>query len=392
MFVSQHTTAAAGRRFWRHLAACMLVAVVSAPVARSEQPTKLVRVATKKDNSAAEYVGRIVVRLRNGGILLEQQNGRLRTIPAESIDAVTDLHTGFGYFTADEFAAQLLRNAGPTFAIHQTQHFVICSDASERYTEYCGRLLERVHAEFLKLMDGCEIPVTPLSSSLPVIIFGHQPAFQEFAAQQHPDTDFSDVPGYYSVRDNQMLIAGLSGDRTFRTNSDVLRELKKKPRQVETIVHEAVHQLAFNTGIQTRFADNPVWLSEGLAVYFEEASGRGSLLWSRPGLTSEIHLPGFRAAAANRQLRLPLAQLLSSDQAFQNGETLADAYAEGWALTYFLIRSDRPAFTRLMKGIGMRKPLITVTPQERLKQVTDATGTSIEELEQAVIRYVSRLR
>ena len=36
-----------------------------------------------------------------------------------------------------------------------------------------------------------------------------------------------------------------------------------------TIVHEATHQIAFNCGMQQRYADIPLWLCEGMAVYFE---------------------------------------------------------------------------------------------------------------------------
>ena len=37
-------------------------------------------------------------------------------------------------------------------------------------------------------------------------------------------------------------------------------------RNVATIIHEATHQLAYNSGMQRRYADNPMWVSEGLAT------------------------------------------------------------------------------------------------------------------------------
>lgn len=371
-----------------------LLAIVSLsfPAGMAQEQDTLVRVHVTANDAAEDPEGRIITPVQGGGILLEERSGRLRTLSGSVIDSVTDLKKPFVYLTPEELSEQLLHDLGAGFAIHQTQHFVICSDASGRYTEYCGRLLERVYSEFLEFMNSSEVPLSALTSKLPVIIFGRSDAFQEFAAKQHPDTDFSDVPGYYSVRDNQMLIAALSGDRAFRTNSDVLRELRKKTRQVETIVHEAVHQLAFNTGLQVRFADNPMWLSEGLAVYFEQVSGRGSLIWSRPGNPSAIHLPGFKNAVAGERLRLPLSQLLASDEPFESQENLAAAYAESWALTYFLIRTRRKAFDRLMNQISSNKPLRPVGAEGRLKQVTDATGMTATELETAVIRYVSRLR
>ncbi len=38
---------------------------------------------------------------------------------------------------------------------------------------------------------------------------------------------------------------------------------------VSTIVHEATHQIAFNSGLHQRLSDCPKWFSEGIAMYFE---------------------------------------------------------------------------------------------------------------------------
>ena len=37
----------------------------------------------------------------------------------------------------------------------------------------------------------------------------------------------------------------------------------------DTIIHEATHQTAYNVGVHARFADQPRWLVEGLAMMFE---------------------------------------------------------------------------------------------------------------------------
>ena len=37
----------------------------------------------------------------------------------------------------------------------------------------------------------------------------------------------------------------------------------------DTIIHEAAHQTAFNTGVHTRCGDSPRWLVEGLGTMFE---------------------------------------------------------------------------------------------------------------------------
>ena len=369
---------------------CVLSLACFVRASNGQEPSVSVKLVTAK-NGSDEVVGRILAKTDNGSLLLEDRAGRLHPLEPKHFSDVTEQPGVFSYLSEDEMGAALLKLTGAGFAVHTTEHFVICSDASELYTTYCGRLLEKVHTEFYALFDGSPVKLRPLATKLPVLVFRESAVFQEFAKRQHPDTDFSDVPGYYSIRDNQMLITAISGDRSFRTNSDVIRELKKRPRQVETIVHEAVHQLSYNAGLQIRYAANPTWLSEGLAVYFETASGRGSLIWSRPGEPNRTHLPGFKNAMTDQNLRLPLTELLSSDTAFSSSERAADAYAEGWALTMFLIRSERDAFDQLMLRQQQRVPLKTVTGDERLAEITEVTSKTPEQLEAAVIRFMSRI-
>jgi len=347
---------------------------------------------TTDDKPSETLTGRILVQAQDGALLFEDRSGHMHQLTPQQFSNVEVQESPFARLPPDKLAGVLLQQTGSGFAIHITEHFVICSDASELYTQYCGRLLEKVFKEFQTVFADADLKLQPLPSKLPVLVFREAAVFQTFAKSQHPDTDFTDVPGYYSVRDNQMLITAISGDGDFRTNSDVIRELRKRPRQVETIVHEAVHQLAFNTGLQVRYADNPMWLSEGLAVYFETASGRSPLVWRRPGERNRIHLPGFRQAVQGDRLRLSLSDLVTSDSAFSSPDNLADAYAEGWALTYFLLKEEPAAFRELMRRQQLRKPLVTVPPTDRLKELEQVTGKPIAELEEALVRYMSRLR
>ncbi len=67
--------------------------------------------------------------------------------------------------------------------------------------------------------------------------------------------------GYYFPKTNRCVLFEVGGGGTASTDwSETER----------TIVHEAVHQLAFNTGVHERLADNPQWIVEGLATMFEE--------------------------------------------------------------------------------------------------------------------------
>ena len=51
------------------------------------------------------------------------------------------------------------------------------------------------------------------------------------------------------------------------------------PGVTVTVIHEATHQIAFNCGLHTRYADNPLWLTEGMALYFETPDLRSRSGW-----------------------------------------------------------------------------------------------------------------
>ena len=174
--------------------------------------------------AVTRLTGRVLVETPDGGILLEERSGQLHNLTPKQFTSLAARFDEFSYLPHDELAALLLQQTAGGFAIHQTEHFVICSDASELYTAFCGRLLEKVVTEYLNFFEGSDVQLQKFTAKLPVLVFRDVARFQEFARRQHPDTDFTDVPGYYSVRDNQMLITAISGDRAFRTHSDVVRE------------------------------------------------------------------------------------------------------------------------------------------------------------------------
>ncbi len=65
----------------------------------------------------------------------------------------------------------------------------------------------------------------------------------------------SRVLGYYSSRSNRITLYDVggtaAGSAAWHQNAD-------------TIIHEATHQTAYNTGVHRRFAQTPKWVVEGL--------------------------------------------------------------------------------------------------------------------------------
>ena len=107
---------------------------------------------------------------------------------------------------------------------------------------------------------------------------------------------------------------------------------------VATIVHEATHQIAFNCGLQTRLADIPLWLCEGMAVYFEapDLTEQPRLARHRPReLPAARNVPPQPAELATRLARRHCS---STTAASATRSTAVAAYADAWALNYYLIK------------------------------------------------------
>jgi hypothetical protein len=172
-----------------------------------------------------------------------------------------------------------------------------------------------------------------------------------------------------------------------RTRSSVeINHMLSRPEAgslVATIVHEATHQIAFNCGLQTRLADIPIWLSEGVAMYFETPDLRSSSGWRGIGEVNRNRLHQFRGYLRSRP-KDSLEQLLvsdrriqgrSEDERFQGRPALLNAYAEAWCLTYYLLKYKPKEFIEYMKMLGAKPPLIESTPEERRAEFEKFFGT-----------------
>ena len=352
----------------------------------------LTTVVIKASDQSVGVSGRILVEAQDGGVLLEERNGRIRQLTPAMIESKTASDVPFSPMTNDELGNDLLSQVPAGFEIHQTDHYVVCSNSAEEYAEFVGKLLEKVFDQYFEFMSEQEIVVRQPAGKLPVIILQSEAEFKEFAAAQHPETSFEDTPGYYSLRENQVLLQDLTRDRSLRSSTAIRKRLADQPLQVATMVHEAIHQLAFNTGLQIRMADNPVWLSEGLALYFEPIAPRSSNLWTRPGLVSGRHQPVFVTNSENGTTEIPFRDLLSVDKAFLSADTVATAYAESWGLTSYLFRQQKEGMKKYLTKISQRKPLQRVSPEERVAEFEAAFGKSSDEIERETVSFIRRLR
>ena len=160
-------------------------------------------------------------------------------------------------------------------------------------------------------------------------------------------------------------------------------------RTVATIVHEATHQIAFNCGLNARYSDCPLWFSEGMAVFFETPDLASPKGWRNVGGVNRPRLVQFRDYLGRRPAN-SLRSLLEDDKRFRDPQQSLDAYAEAWALTYFLLRQHPRQYIDYLRTLSKKKPLVWDSPETRLAEFTAVFG-SVDRLEAELLRYMARV-
>ncbi len=158
-------------------------------------------------------------------------------------------------------------------------------------------------------------------------------------------------------------------------------------RNTSKTVHEACHQLAFNTGIQKRLVDYPLWLTEGIACSFEAEGPAGS---RGPGIVNYGRADVFKDALKSGDA-LPLATLLAPPPARLDEKQLGLYYAQGWALTHYLYRYRRAAFEQYLSAYLAQRPAHALAAAQQLQLFTKAFGEDLGLLEKQYETYIKDL-
>ena len=283
----------------------------------------------------------------------------------------------------------MLTELGEEFRIQQSDHYLIAFNTPPAYAEWCSGLLEKFYAGFFaywKKHLNMELPEP--DSKLVVVLFRDQAQFKQFYEQDVGQKTQSSF-GYYSIRRNRAVLYDFSGldEDDAKDVGSVRRALKKSPFNVATMIHESTHQLCFNTGLHTRYADNPVWLTEGLAMYFE-APYFGSAKWNTIGRYTDWRKAATKAYKDNVSAGT-LTSLMQSDDRFRKAESANDAYTEAWALTLYLMKNREGEFAEYLKAVSGKTPLVWDKPEQRLQLLEKTIGTP-DDLAGPVKAYLKR--
>jgi hypothetical protein len=355
------------------------------------------RITFRRDGKEREIVGRLLVEAEDGGLLLLERDGTIWAVtPDEQVEHKSD-ETPFKPFTREELTKKILAELPPGFDALGTKHYLIFYDTSKTYASWCGSLFERLYGAFTNYWSrkGSELesPEFPLVA----IVFADRASYLKYTRPELGDAGES-IVGFFSLMSDRMTMYDLSGvenggPRTRGGTMAQINQILSQPQatqMVSTVVHEATHQIAFNCGLHTRLSDCPLWFSEGIAVFFETPDLKSAKGWGAIGGINYPRLDRFQEYLRRRGTD-SLDTLISTDKRLRDMKQGLDAYAEAWALTYFLIHQKPKEYVAYLKLLSEKKPLITDTPEKRLEEFEKIFGNR-RRLDEEFVRYMNKLK
>ncbi|HEY3964903.1 MAG TPA: DUF1570 domain-containing protein [Planctomycetaceae bacterium] len=346
------------------------------------------------DMQPHEVAGKILAEAEDGGLLLVGQDGRLWTIEKPQLTSRENAQEPFRPLGQAILAKQLQAELGGGFEVVVTRHYVICTSARRPYAQWCGALFERLYLSFHNYWKQRGLKLAEPEFPLVALVFAGEREFATFATKD-AGADAATAKGYYSIGTNRMVLYDLTAAdaKPIGDSSDIDRQVAAVPYNIATVIHEATHQIAFNSGMHTRYADNPLWLVEGMAMYFETPDLSSKTGWKTAGAVNDERLRQFRGfISAGRRKPDSLTMLISSDARFNDADQAADAYAEAWALSFYLIRTRKEAYVKYLNSLAAKPRLVIDTPAERLADFKAAFGDDLKQIETELMKHVKRLK
>lgn len=305
------------------------------------------------------------------------RDGYWHNVEPKKIEGLRQVSNSFRPLSTSDLRGQLQQEFGGGFEVTGDGHYVVVYPKGQR--DVWASRFEQLYRSFQQYFTARGWRPTAPQFPLVAIVFPTQREFQQYAAREGSKLAPGTL-GYYSPVSNRILLY----DVTKNTKLDW-------SVNAETIIHEAAHQTAFNTGVHNRFSQPSRWIVEGLGTLFE---ARGVWDSSKHKAQSDrinrYRFESFLNYANTRRKTGALADIVSSDRVF--GSDPEGAYAEAWALTFFLSETDPRRYLEYLKKTAAVPNFTQRRSPERLADFTAVFGTNLKLVEAKMLRFMHDLK
>jgi hypothetical protein len=312
-------------------------------------------------------------------VTLLARDGQLHEFAPKNARNFRRLPDDFTSFSAAEIRGQLFGELGRGFDVTGTGHYLVAHPEGD--SDQWAQRFEDLYRSFVHYFSVRGIKLEEPRFPMVAIVWPTQTEFMRYAAKDGSRVG-PNILGYYSPSTNRVALYDLGRGEA---NQAEWQE------NMATVIHEATHQSAFNTGIHSRLSKSPLWVIEGLGTMFEapgvwnNAKNRG-----RDERLNRGRLIDFKNyVAGGRPREGALEDFIASDKLF--GQNMSVAYAEAWALTYWLVETRPDDYRRYLRKIAARPDFSDCTAPQRLADFTSAFGRDLAMLDMQFVRYFDKL-
>ena len=320
----------------RSLLPATLFVLLLAPAARAtDQP----RITMLVDVEGRKLEGRPLAWSRNQAFLLGR-DGQLWNFAPNRARNARKTSSSFTSYSASEMRSSLERELAGKLVVTGTGHYLVAHPPGK---EAWAQRFEELYRSCTHYFNLRGMRVNEPEFPLVAIVWGKQDQFLRFASMSGEPVR-SGVLGFYSPTTNRCTLydqgGGVATQRMWQETD-------------ATIIHEATHQMAFNTGVHNRFSPTPKWMAEGLGTMFE---AKGVWNWlnypNRSDRIARDRLAQFRHWQKNGRPAGNFIHLLGSDRQFNDNP--GAAYAESWAWVFFLTETYPHKFGEYVRRVAAR--------------------------------------
>lgn len=300
------------------------------------------------------------------------RDGMLHEFPPDSAKQAHKTKLGFSSYTSSEMQQRLRKEFGHRFEVGTTQHFVVAYPQDSRH-DWAGRM-ETLYRSFVRSMRVRGIALQQPQVPLVAVVFRTQ----------------ADYYRHHKATTGSPLQANTLGHYEPKSNRIFLFDSGQSHGNTDTIIHEATHQTAYNVGVHQRFAEQPKWLVEGLAMMFETPGMREA--WSIRTRKDRINRGRLDYFLQHLEQRTDdaLVRLITTDQTFRTNPMAA--YAEAWLLSFYLFETQPRKYSDYLTRVAARPAFSLYPATERREEFTRIFGSNLKLLDAQLLRYVEQLR
>jgi tetratricopeptide (TPR) repeat protein len=239
----------------------------------------------------------------------------------------------------------------------RSAHFTVLSDSSEKDAVRLASHFERMRAVFHALLPADDDETAP---PIMVVAVKDRRGLQALEPAAYLGRGQMDLSGFFLHRVDKDYI--------------LVRVDAEEAHAYSTVYHEYTHSM-----LRKASAWMPLWMNEGLAQFYENTDFDDKAAWL--GQSNPVQL-----SLLKRSEMLPIATLLTVDAGsplYHDEEEGSMFYAESWALTHYLIVSDRLQGTHRMRDYSERLAL----GEDSVTAATQAFG-DLSKLQAGLAAYV----